>query len=151
MQGVKIGDPNIGIIALVALYMKLNAIQTFKQNNFDITPEQFYILILLYENGSLYQRQLSQRLLKDRANITRMVNILERRGFVYRQTDEANRRIHKVYLTDVGEEKVDLIFPKLKQLEGYIYKNVSEKERNVLTNILSKILTNLESKVTIQI
>ena len=106
MQGNKISDPTINAVCKVALYMKLNAIQIFRSHNFDITPEQFGILWLLYEDGCLYQRHLSQRLFKDRANITRMINILEKRELVCRKEDDHNKRIHKIYLTEEGIKKV---------------------------------------------
>ena len=131
--------------------MKLNAIQIFRSHNFDITPEQFGILWLLYEDGCLYQRQLSQRLFKDRANITRMINILEKRELVCRKEDAHNKRIHKIYLTEEGIKKVESIVPALKQIEKYVYNNISEEEKSTLIKILGKILVNLESKVTIQI
>ena len=151
MQGNKISDPTINAVCMVALYMKLNAIQIFRSHNFDVTPEQFGILWLLYENGCLYQRQLSQRLFKDRANITRMINILEKRELVCRKEDAHNKRIHKIYLTEEGIKKVESIVPALKQIEKYVYNNISEEEKSTLIKILGKILVNLESKVTIQI
>ena len=150
-QGLKIGDPTINAIGMVSLYMKLNAIQTFRSKNFNVTPEQFYILFLVYESDGLYQRQLSQRLLKDRANITRMINILEERNLVCRKADANNKRIHKIYLTEDGIKKVEDMLPALRQIETFIYNGVSKEEKDILTKILYKILSNLESKVKIQI
>ena len=50
--------------------------QTFSENNFGITPEQYLILLLIIENEGVYQRQICEITLKDRANVARIVEIL---------------------------------------------------------------------------
>ena len=80
-----------------------------------------------------------------------MINILEKRELVCRKEDAHNKRIHKIYLTEEGIKKVESIVPALKQIEKYVYNNISEEEKSTLIKILGKILVNLESKVTIQI
>lgn len=68
-------------------YIKISILQVFKEKKFKITPEQFFTLYILYQENGMYQRQLAKKLLKDRPNITRLVDILEKKNlFIENQT-----------------------------------------------------------------
>lgn len=150
MDKKKILQKNIGMISLVALYMKLLSIQSFKQRNFDITPEQFFILSIVSGNEGLYQRQLSQIIAKDRANTTRIINILEKHKLLERKLDPDNKRICKIFITDKGRKTVKIILPEIEKIKETIYEGITLEEKESITKILSKILDNLDSKVKIQ-
>ena len=60
------------------------ATQNFKKENYPITPEQFTVLTAILDHDGLYQRQIGAITLKDRPNITRIVNILEKMELVTR-------------------------------------------------------------------
>ena len=55
------------------------ATQRFTKENFPLTPEQYTVLTAILDHDGLYQRQISAITLKDRPNITRIINILEKR------------------------------------------------------------------------
>ena len=57
---------------------KILALQRFSMNNYPITPEQFTILAALVEQDGMYQSQIAHWTMKDRPNITRLTNILEK-------------------------------------------------------------------------
>ena len=95
--------------------------------------------------------QKEESLDRKRDALDKKENILEKRELVCRKEDAHNKRIHKIYLTEEGIKKVESIVPALKQIEKYVYNNISEEEKSTLIKILGKILVNLESKVTIQI
>ena len=54
------------------------ATQRFTKENFPLTPEQYTVLTAILDHDGLYQRQISAITLKDRPNITRIINILEK-------------------------------------------------------------------------
>ena len=64
----------------------------------NITPEQFTVLNALSESEWLYQRQISAITLKDRANITRIIKNLEKKGYIKKVVDTTSRKIHKIYI-----------------------------------------------------
>lgn len=66
-------------LTVTGLVAKIAQLQMFARNNFEITPEQYIILAILVENGELYQRQIAEIAYKDRPNITRLINILEKK------------------------------------------------------------------------
>ena len=60
------------------------------------------VLYVLHEQEGLTQSELAARLEVAPATVTKMLQRLERAGFVQRQTDSEDQRVSRVYLTDAG-------------------------------------------------
>lgn len=130
---------------------KVFAIQTFLNSNLDITPEQFSVLHVLVENGCLYQRQISALTLKDRPNISRILNILEKMGYVSKTPDVNKRKIVKINITQDGIDLYNKAVPTILNVWHETVEGISEEELDILNNVLEKINKNLLSRVNIQI
>ena len=117
----------------------------------DITREQIGILLILSLKDGLYQTQIANILGKDRPNITRMIDILETKGFIKREKDDSNRRILKVYLTSKGKEKVDFAKPLKERMSVAQYKGMSDEEILTLVSLLRKVRKNIEEEYDINL
>ena len=117
----------------------------FAENDIMITPEQYTILSLITDNNELYQRQLSEITLKDRANISRIIKILEEKGLAERTADSNGRQIFKVKPTQKGIELSNKIQPLAKKIRQIATEGISNEEMEV------KIFCNMENKVSLQI
>ncbi len=133
-----------------ALYFKINALKCFKENNFSITLEQFAIMAILFRQNGLYQRQLAKLSLKDRPNITRLIDILEEKQFVYRETDPNNKRIFKVFITEAGKNQVEQISPSLKEIHNRALAGIPEEQQDLFKKILGQICENLDEDFKLQ-
>lgn len=129
---------------------KMLAVQTFTAHKFQITPEQFTVLEVLYENEELYQRQLSALTLKDRPNISRIITILEGHGYVTKTPDVNGRKIFKIKITEQGIKIYKEILPIITQVWNDVLSNITEDELLMCENVLSKIKQNLVANVNIQ-
>ncbi len=123
----------------------------FSENDIMITPEQYTILSLITDNKELYQRQLSEITLKDRANISRIIKILEGKGLVVRISDSNGRQIFKVKPTQKGIELSNKIQPLAKKIRQIATEEISNEEMEIFLNTLDKIFCNIETKVSLQI
>jgi len=154
MKKDKIDFSEVGVgycINKTALYLKITALKLFKERNFNITPEQFGILFFLSKEDGLCQRQLAKITLKDRPNITRLVDILEKNDFVYRKTDPNNRRIFKVFITEEGRKQVTEIHPLLLEIQNKAIKGITSNEIRSIKKILEKICENMDDDFKLQI
>ncbi len=125
--------------------------QTFSEKKFPLTPEQYLILSLLDEHKELYQRQLSEITLKDRANISRIINILEEKKLVKRINDSNGRKIFKVIVTEEGKKLLEKIAPTAKELRSIITKGIKTEDLEFFLEIMNKIYNNIWEKVNLQI
>lgn len=93
--------------------------RTLKKNNAGITFEMLQVLSSLWHDQGVSQQILAERISKDKACLTNLMNNLEKKGYVCRKEDPEDRRNKLVYLTPEGEEFKNQIRPVLDQV--YVY------------------------------
>lgn len=81
------------------------------QREHGITESQLGVLEALYHLGPMAQTQLCGKILKSGSNLTTVVDNLERRGWVRRERDSADRRVQVVHLTAAGKRTIEHAFP----------------------------------------
>lgn len=127
------------------------ASQIYSEKGFEVTPEQYLILNLLVENGELYQRQISEITLKDRANVSRFVNILKEKELIEKIPEARGRRIYKIIVTPKGKELRDKIHPTAMELRKILSVGIDPKEMKITIATLKKIYQNAIEKVKLRI
>ena len=116
--------------------------RNFRQNGVDITPEQWTVLLFLWERDGVTQQELCNATFKDKPSMTRLIDNMERQHLVVLISDKKDRRTNLVHLTKTGrelEEKARFIANKtLKEaLQG-----LTLEELKVSQDVLRKIFTN---------
>lgn len=76
-----------------------------------LTVSQFGVLEALYHLGPMCQRDVAKKNLKSSANITTVVDNLEKRGLVERLRSSEDRRYIALHLTTAGRDLIERIFP----------------------------------------
>ena len=74
-----------------------------RQNDVPLTPEQFMLIDLLWNHGEMSQQQLADQMQKDKNSVTKLVDALERKGFVVREQNRQDRRSNTLVLTEKAE------------------------------------------------
>ena len=74
------------------------------RSQFDVTADQFVVLGLLAERDGVSQREICSRCYSDPSTIGALVRLMERRGWVRRETDPRDGRARQVYLTESGRD-----------------------------------------------
>ncbi|MDR0766681.1 MAG: MarR family transcriptional regulator [Odoribacteraceae bacterium] len=81
----------------------------FLQAGFPVRREQYELLRVLWEEDNVNQQTIANRLQKDKYNVTKLLNALQKRGFTRREAGE-DRRNNRVVLTGKGiESRVPLV------------------------------------------
>ena len=104
---------------LTAKVMRMMAVQFFEKLNNGLIPDEYVALDVIACNENICQRDLAKLILKDRANTGRIVESLEKKGYINRSVDTKNNRlVRKLNLTEIGHKMVDEITRKVQiQLE----------------------------------
>jgi DNA-binding MarR family transcriptional regulator len=105
-----------------------------------LTRRQNGMLILLQEEGPQAQILLSQRVGLDPTNIMRIVDFLEKQGFVQRHPDPNDRRKHSVAITEAGSEHLAQTLPKIRATLAEITGALSDQEQAQLLGLLKRML-----------
>ena len=104
----------------------------------NLTVSQFAVLEALYHLGPLSQSELGKKILKSNANLTTVVDSLERKTLVIRKRAEEDRRRVTVYLTEAGRKLIARVFPRHAEVVAKELAFLSDGEKDALSNILRK-------------
>jgi DNA-binding MarR family transcriptional regulator len=124
--------------------VKQYAQRKFKLAEFDITVDQWLVMKNLSENELLSQSELAQLVFKDMPTLTRIIDILNKKGYVERQPHPQDRRSFQLVLTNEGISKVKELKPQISSIREKAWENLNEKDFEEFKRILNTIYTNLE-------
>ncbi|PXX71735.1 DNA-binding MarR family transcriptional regulator [Nocardia tenerifensis] len=94
-------DPGLAA-AFAGLNREVNALYHLIARRFGLTMQQAELLCQLHGDPPSFG-ELASALGCDKTNVTGMVDRLERRGFLARQTDPADRRVTRIVITEEGQ------------------------------------------------
>jgi len=125
----------------LALLRHLN--RNFHSAGFDVTKEQWSLLLCLQHQEGETQRFLAEKTLRDKVSITKVIDSLAKRNLVERIPDEKDRRIKRIFLTKEGKK----IIPSLKKIALKSLENafvgVKQNDLENFKKVLSTINMNL--------
>jgi len=134
-------------INLAACKLKQYTSAMLKQNNVGLTPEQFLLVDLLWNQGPQTQQQLADTMRKDKNSITKLVDALEKKEFLVRQRNEKDKRSNILILTPKAEQlKEDAKEAGIQMLEKMLT-GISEEELRNFLDTLNKMSANMAEAV----
>lgn len=112
---------------------------------FDITAEQWQVLLNLSQQNNINQKILSEIVKKDQPTLTRMLDILERKSLVKRQVSKDDRRSFRIEITEKGLELTKKLVPYIEDIFKKILDGISEEHLNIYLNVLTQIDKNINN------
>lgn len=105
----------------------------------NLTISQFGVLEALYHLGSMCQKDVAKKVLKTTANITTVIDNLQKRGLVERVRSTEDRRYISLHITPEGAELIERIFPG--HLQGIVesFKILTAEEQAQLAKLCKKL------------
>lgn len=124
--------------------VKLRYLQAFAQLGIDITPEQWVMLDSLYQRNGQSQTELAGDSYKNAPTVSRIIDLLEKKGFVERQRFENDRRRYKIFLTDAGKSVVEKVQPAVSSLRQQSWDNLSDEDYTQFIRVINQVFDNLK-------
>lgn len=109
-----------------------------------LAPEEMAVLMLLNGQGGLKQSELSEKLAKDKAVITRILNKLDDGGFAVRQHDPHDRRVVRAYMTAKGRRTYRRLLPIMTDFIHNALRGISQRDFDTTSRVLRQIIANLK-------
>ena len=120
-------------------YDKMRRVQSKQMYGQNLTAPQFGVMEVLNRLGSVPLKKISEELMVTGANITCVVDNLEKEEFVKRIPSKEDRRVILAELTQKGKEKLDEIMPEYVKNMSAVTAVLNEHEQKELTKLLDKI------------
>ena len=124
--------------------VKQYAQQKFSAGSFNITVDQWLILKNLDNDRYLKQTELAELTGKDTPTLTRIIDLLCKKGFTERVIHKTDRRSFTVHLTENGKQILKELAPKVDDIRMKAWEGLTETDYDDLKRILNKIYQNLE-------
>ena len=133
------------IIRRLDTLLKLALRHAFKEKGFDFTAEQWGGLFKLYGNEGIHQSNLAVRAGKDRHNITRILNLLEKKGYIRRIPDEHDMRRYNIFLTEKSREIEESLTSIVFDLAEKVFAGMTRRQIMEMQKAHEHMIENIEA------
>jgi len=103
-----------------------------------ITQALGYMLINIHEEGTAVTQIATLSGVKS-TSLSRMLSNMQELGLIYRETDPADKRSVKIFLTPFGVERRHVAKDVVRKFNEYLNSHIADKERLQLIKSLNKI------------
>ncbi len=115
-----------------------------QENGINITPEQYLVLDILWDQQSLSQQNIADIIQKDKNSVTKIIDSLEKKSLVRRVVDKKDRRINKIELTDEAMALEKLTTEVAINFMNDVVKDIDKQELDSFVNVMQRMKNNLE-------
>jgi len=108
-----------------------------------LTRSQWWVINHLFFHPGISQTNLAKLLDVGRATLGRLLDRLEAKQWIYRQPDDKDSRIKRVYLSDTVRPTLQTMRHEAKRTVDGALSSLSEKEQSQLFSMLYRMKTEL--------
>ncbi len=120
-----------------------NALQKrFVDAGFDLTVDQWVVIDHLHRNPGIAQSTLAELTTKDAPTVTRIIDLLAKKGLVERRMADDDRRKFLVFLTLDGEKLYEQMLPAVVEIRRQGWGNLSDDDYQHFVRIMDEIYQN---------
>ena len=123
--------------------VRITLYREFHDSGLAITPEQWIVLVLLWERDERSPSELSEATLRDRPTMTRILHTMERNGLVTRAAADGDRRGRVVCLTRHGRALRRPLTARARRIVKRLEAGISEADLRTTRRTLRRIFENL--------
>lgn len=110
---------------------------------YGLTPFHYLVLCCLWEEDGLSTSGIADKLKQLGATLTGVVDRMEQRNLVYRQRDNRDRRVVRIWLTDEGKQLMTVL-PALGEKTIFAAtQDISESEQQAMLQLLDRLIANM--------
>ena len=136
-------DGSLGyLVNQTARAMSHHLNHNFSQAGFNVTSEQWAVLVQILDDDGLNQQEIACKVGKDKASITRLVDGLEKRNLVVRISDKNDRRNKLIYLTKEGKSVKNQLTKIAEDSLQNMQQNIDETDLGICKDVLRKVFEN---------
>jgi DNA-binding MarR family transcriptional regulator len=119
-----------------ALQKKLN------ERGIDLTVDQWVLVDHISRDEGISQNVLAEITYKDPPTVTRIIDLLERKGFVQRRMAVGDRRKFNIFMTEAGMKIREEAFPVVAEIRRKGWGELSETDYQQFVRIMDSIYNN---------
>ena len=131
--------------ALGVTYRRLSQLFAIRIRGYGLTPEQWSVLDRIATMEGQMQKDIGRRAGKDKPTTTRILDLLESKGWIVRKPGAEDRRAYAVYLTEEGRRTWTAIGPIERATVADACRGISPEEYDLMLKLLSIVWSNADA------
>jgi DNA-binding MarR family transcriptional regulator len=144
---IPLSYPNVGtMLDRTTRLLKQHYLRVFRENEVNLSTEQWVLLTHLYHAGDSSQTSLANGTYKDAPTVSRIIDKLVAKKMVERRRFPNDRRRYQVSITAHGRQTHERIMPFVEELRRQTWAGLSADDFERLTGILGHIRGNFEEE-----
>ena len=145
-MGTRATDEPLGsLVSKAHLSMKNYFNHLIRQQHIEITADQWGLLAVVHHSPGISQSDIARMSRKDKTGVTRMLDLLEKRGYLVREDDETDRRAHRIRVTSEGERILNQVTPLATEVNRASCVGLDARQVEALKDMLYQIRDNIDN------
>lgn len=130
--------------------LNINRLLSFflRESKISLSKEQWSVMAVLWKNDGCTQQVIADATYRDRPGTTRLLDNLQKDGFIERRSDKSDRRTNLIYLTKKGKSIEQSVVDALNKTIDVATKGISDQKINILRKVLEEINNNIQETMT---
>ncbi len=125
------------------MYINRYIAQQFKNSAVALTREQWTILVQLWKQDGVSQQVIADETGRDKPSTTRLLDHLEKDGYLERKAAAGDRRLNLIFLNEKGKEAEQGVMQVANQALDDITAGLSTEEMETVKKVFEKIYSNI--------
>ncbi len=118
-----------------------------KEGECGITNEQWIVLKVIDANPAVSQTEIAEISRKDKTNITRILDLLEKSDFIERRKDDRDRRMYRIHITEPGKKILKEVNPITQKTDEVCTQSLNKKQVVALINSLDAVCASIKKEL----
>lgn len=125
---------------LRVLTNNLKAEMKSRLRGLDMNINESYVFNILRAKEGLSQTEISEQMSMPNYATSRLIDGMEAKNLLERRVDPCSRRTFRIYLTDEAKEKIPKVIGSLDDINNWILKDLSDREKAAFVSALRKLI-----------
>ncbi len=139
----EIGLSNYAPYLMNRIMGRYNASLRDEMADLGLTTPKMRVLAVLSVIEAPLIRDLAVLTVIEQSTLSRALDQLAAEGMVRRQTDPADSRATRIYLTKSGRTTFEALWPRMSDAHARMFKGIDDAERRAFVGTLQKMLANI--------
>ena len=130
-------------------FRNMFAYETSQRGMDEVTVMHGWILGFLYENddSDIFQKDIETEFSIARSTVTSIVKLMEKKGYIQRESVPSDARLKKLVLTQRGRQIHEQHICHVDILEAQCKRGISQEEMQAFLSVAEKLRRNLEEDI----
>lgn len=142
----EIFEENIGLL-IHDVARLLRVLYDRQMASIGLTRSQWWLLTYLFFKDGINQSELAILMDMEKAPLSRLLDRMEKKGWVIRKNESKDRRTKNIYLSETIKPLISSMRDKAAEYRRESLSILTDKERNKLKDILQILKKDLTSKI----